>query len=241
MAKVHWRSCILAALFIHGGALVPQAAGSDEEVPPLRHKERMRGVFISLMDTMIAPVPYFSSIPINRPFTAIGLAVRGRSSPDAEVLAEYARRAMAVRLEELGVSEQIQIILSLDAGSPGFPPVDIPYCDMLSVTFSFNAGAHDVDDRHVFVIAADMVAMQPASEERAPGDWHCLKDIPAPDGMMQVGPRVAVVPGEDERAAIQQSQALILSFIDSQIVPRIVRTNKTATETFKSWARDGTE
>ena len=94
MAKVHWRSCILAALFIHGGALVPQAAGSDEEVPPLRHKERMRGVFISLMDTMIAPVPYFSSIPINRPFTAIGLAVRGRSSPDAEVLAEYARRAM---------------------------------------------------------------------------------------------------------------------------------------------------
>lgn len=109
---------------------------------------------------------------------------------------------------------------------------------MLAVTFSFNAAAHDVDDRSVFVIAADMVVRQPASEQDATGEWTCLKDTLAPDGMMQVGPRVAVV-GQGELAAMLPSQVLILSFIDSMIVPRIVRTNKTAGETFKSWARDG--
>jgi hypothetical protein len=37
---------------------------------------------------------------------------------------------------------------------------------------------------------------------------------------------------------MQQSKALILGFIDSEIVPMIVRMNKTAAETFKSWTRD---
>ena len=53
--------------------------------------------------------------------------------------------------------------------------------------------------------------------------------------MVQVGPRVAVLPGEGESIAMQQSKALILGYIDSEIVPMIVRMNKTAAETFKSW------
>jgi len=238
MAKANWRSSILVALFVLGMAATLRAAAADEDIPPLHTKEKMQTIFISLMDIMVAPVPYISSIPINRPFTAIGFAVRGRTSPDAEVLAEFARHAMEVRLEELGVSQQIHITSSVDPISPGWPPTGTPYCDMLSVTFSFNAAAHDVDGRSVFVIAADMIARQPASEEVAAGEWQCMKDTSAPDGMMQVGPRVAVV-GQGELAAMHQSQALILSFIDSMIVPRIVRTNKTATETFRSWARDG--
>lgn len=238
MAKANWRSSILVALFVLGMATTPRAAVADEDIPPLRTKEKMQTIFISLMDIMVAPVPYISSIPINRPFTAIGFVVRARASPDAEVLAEFARHAMEVRLGELGVSEQIHVSSSVGPFAPASPPEGVRYCDMLSVTFSFNAAAHDVDGRSVFVIAADMIARQPASEEDATGEWQCLKDTSAPDGMMQVGPRVAVV-GQGELAATHQSRALILSFIDSMIVPRIVRTNKTATETFKSWARDG--
>ena len=238
MAKANWRSSILVALFVLGMAATPRAAVADEDIPPLHTKEKMQTIFISLMDIMVAPVPYISSMPINRPFTAIGFAVRGQTNSDAQALADYARLAMTVRLKELGVSEQIHVVPSVDPIEPGWPPTGVPYCDMLSVTFSFNAAAHDVDDRSVFVIAADMVARQPASEEDAVGEWACLKDTPAPDGMMQVGPRVAVV-GQGELAAMHQSQALILTFIDSMIVPRIVRTNKTAGETFKSWTRDG--
>jgi hypothetical protein len=216
-------------------ACVQRAGASDEDIPPLHTKEKMQTIFISLMDIMVAPVPYMSSMPINRPFTAIGFAVRGRSDPDALALADYARRVMEVRLEELGVSQQIQVAPSTDPIHPGWPPTGVPYCDMLSVTFLFNAAAHD-DDRSVFVIAADMVAQQPASEESAAGAWTCLKDTSAPDGMMQVGPRVAVV-RQGELAAMGPSRALILGFIDSMIVPRVVRTNKTAGETFRSWTR----
>jgi hypothetical protein len=237
MAKVHWRSCVLAALFMFGTALVPKAVGSDEYIPPLRDKERMQKVFIALMAPALGPAPYISRIPLNHPFTAIGFAVRGRAGPDAQVLAEFARHAMDVRLRELGVSQQIQMASSVDPNFQDSPPDGVRYCDMLSVTFSFNVAAHDVEGRSVFVIAADMVARQPASEERAPGEWHCL-DGPASDGMVQVGPRVAVLPGEGESIAMQQSKALILGFIDSEIVPMIVRMNKTAAETFKSWTRD---
>lgn len=187
MAKANWRSCIVAALFALGVAATPRAAVSDEDIPPLRTKEKMQTIFISLMDIMDAPVPYISSIPINRPFMAIGFAVRGRTRPESERLAEYARHAMEVRLKELGVSQQIHITSSVDPISPGWPPTGTPYCDMLSVTFSFNAAAHDVDGRNVFVVAADMVALQPASVQRDSGEWQCLEDIPAPDGMLQVG------------------------------------------------------
>jgi hypothetical protein len=232
MAKVSWRSCVLAALFMVGTALVPKTVGSDQDIPPLRDKDRMQKVFIALMAPMVAPVPYISTIPLNHPFTAIGFAVRGRTDTDAQVLVEFARRAMDVRLRELGVSQQIQIVSSVDPNWPGHAPDGLRHCDMLSATFSFNAAAHDMDGRHVFVIAADMVALQPLSEERASGD--CL-DSPAPDGMVQVGPRVAVLPGEGESIAMQQSKALMLGYIDSEIVPMIVRMNKTAAETYKSW------
>lgn len=240
MAMVHRRACIPVALFMLGAALLPKAVSADEDIPPLHTKEKMQTIYVSLMDVLTAPVPYISSMPINRPFTAIGFAVRGRAKPDAQALADYARHAMEVRLKELGVSEQIHVVPSTDPITPGWPPPGVPYCDMLSVTFSFNAAAHNVDGRSVFVIAADMVATQPASEKDAAGEWQCMKDTPAPDGMMQVGPRVAVV-GQGELAAMQPSRALILGFIDSMIVARIVRTNKTAAETFKSWARDGSE
>lgn len=230
--------CILAASLMLSMACVQRAAASDEDIPLLRSKEKMQTITISLMDIMIAPVPYISSMPINRPFTAIGFTVRGRSDPDALALADYARHVMDLRLEELGVSEQIHVVPSTDPMHPGWPPTGVPYCDMLSVTFVFNAAPHDADDRSVFVIAADMVATQPASAETAAGEWTCLKDTSAPDGMMQVGPRVAVV-RQGELAAMQPGQALILGFIDSMIVPRVVRTNKTAGETFKAWPRDG--
>jgi hypothetical protein len=238
MAKARWRSRILVVLLVLTTTIAPRVALSDEGIPPLRTKEKMQTIVISLMDIMVAPVPYVSSMPINRPFTAVGFAVRGRTNPDAQALADYARHAMEVRLEELGVSEQIHVVPSVDPIEPGWPPTGVPYCDMLSVTFAFNAAAHNVDGRSVFVIAADMIAEQPASEEDSAGEWQCMKDTPVPDGMMQVGPRVAVV-GQGELAAMHQSRTLILGFIDSMIVPRIVRTNKTATETFKSWARDG--
>ena len=236
MTRANWRSCVLAALFMFGAALVPKAVGSDEVIPPLRDKEKMQTVFIALMAPVAGPPPYMSSIPLNHPFTAIGFGIGGRTDPDAQVLADFAQHAMDVRLRELGVSQQIQIASSVDPDFPGFPPDGVRYCDMLSVTFSFNADTHDVEGRHVFVIAADMVARQPLSEERAPGDRQCL-DGPAPDGMVQVGPRVAVLPGEGESISMQQSKALILGYIDSEIVPMIVRMNKTASETFKSWAR----
>lgn len=213
------------------------AAASDQDTPPLRDKERMQKVFIGLMAPMVAPVPFISTIPLSHPFTAIGFIVRGRTPPEAQVLAEFARHAMAARLSELGVSQQIQIASSIDPDFQGWPPDGVRYCDMLSVTFSFNVAAHDVDGRSVFVIAAGMVARQPLSEERVSGDRQCL-DSPAPDGMVQVGPRVAVLPGEGESIAMQQSKALILGLIDSGIIPMIVRMNKTAGETFKSWTRD---
>jgi hypothetical protein len=197
----------------------------------------MQKVFIALMAPMVAPVPYISTIPLNHPFTAIGFVVRGRAGPDAQVLADFARNAMDVRLRELGVSQQIQIVPSVDPNFQGWPPDGVRYCDMLSVTFSFNATAHDVDGRSVFVIAVDMVARQPASEERTPAERQCL-DGPVPDGMVQVGPRVAVLPGEGAPATTQQSKALRLGFIDSEIIPMIVRMNKTAAETFESWTRD---
>lgn len=237
MARLYRRSWLLVSLFMLGAALVPQAAGSDEDIPPLRDKERIQKIFISLMAPLVGPAPYTSTIPLNHPFTAIGLAVRGRPSPDADVLAEFARHAMEIRLKELGVSQQILTTRSIDPDSPGWPPAGVRYCDMLSVTFSFNASAHDIDGRSVSVIAADMIALQPASEERS-GEWQCL-DAPAPEGMLQVGPRVAVLPGQDEPSAMQRSKALILGFIDSEIVPMIVRMNKTAAETFNSWPSDG--
>jgi hypothetical protein len=236
MAKAGWWSCVLAVLLMFGTALVPKAVGSDEDIPPLRDKERMQKVFIALMAPMVAPVPYISAIPLNHPFTAIGFGIRGRTDPEAQVLADFAQHAMDVRLRELGVSQQIQIVSSVDPRFPGLPPDGVRYCDMLNVTFSFNADAHDVEGGRVFVIAADMVARQSLSEERTPGDRECL-DSPAPDGMVQVGPRVAVLPGEGESIAMQQSKALILGYIDSEIVPMIVRMNKTAAETFKSWSK----
>ena len=239
MAKANWRSSILVALFVLGVAATPRAAVADEDIPPLRTKEKMQTIFISLMDTLVGPVPYISSIPINRPFTAVGFEVRGRTDPDAEMLAEFARHAMEIRLGELGVSGQIHIVRPLNPDATGLPPPDVPYCDVLNVTFLFNAAAHDVDGRSVFVIAADMLASQPAAEERSAGEWQCLQGVAAPEGTLHATPRVAVVPGHDAEAAMQQSRALILSFIDSMIVPRLVRTNKTASETFKSWARDG--
>jgi hypothetical protein len=79
-------------------AYAPRAALSDQDIPPLRSKEKMQTITISLMDIMIAPVPYISPMQINRTFTAIGFAVRGLSDSDALALADYARDVMEVRL-----------------------------------------------------------------------------------------------------------------------------------------------
>src|ERR1044072_7745434 len=99
MAEVRWRLHILVAFLVLGMAWAQRAAASDEDIPSLRPKEKMQTITFALMDILVAPVPYLSSVPINRPFAATGFAVRGGAKSDALALTDYARHVMEVRLE----------------------------------------------------------------------------------------------------------------------------------------------
>lgn len=231
MAKASWRSCILVALSMLGMAGAQRAAASDEDIPPLRTKDNLR-VLVWLTSPIIdALPPPISSIPHTRPFKAIGLEVRGASE---ETLPEFARRAMEFRLEELGVAGQIHVIHPPNPGTEGVPPTGVSDCDVLRVTFVFGAATRSVEGHDVFAIAADMLATQPVSEERSAGEWQCLEGFPRQEWALQVGPRVGVVQGRGENAADLQRRA-ILSFIDTEIVRKILSSNKAAAETFRSW------
>ena len=234
MAKGSWRSCILVVLLALGMAGAPRAAASDEDIPPLRTKDNLRVLVWLTSPTIDALPPPISSIPHTRPFKAIGLDVRGGSD---ETLAEFARRAMEVRLEELGIAGQIHVIHPPNPGAEGSPPPGVSDCDVLRVTFVFGTVVHTAGGQDVFALAADMLATQSVSEERTAGEWQCLEAFPRQEWALQVGPRVGVVPGRGENAAELQRRA-ILSFIDTEIVRKILSSNKTAAETFRSWTPD---
>lgn len=140
-------------------------------------------------------------------------------------------------MEELGVAEQIHVIHPTSPGTEGLQPPGVSDCDVLRVTFVFSSAAHTVGGQDVYAIAADMLATQPMSEERTAGEWQCLENFPRREWALQVGPRVGVVPGRGENAAKLLRQA-ILSFIDTEIVRKILSSNKTAAETFRSWTPD---
>lgn len=237
MAKVNWRSFIPVTLLVVGTAFVQQARASDEEIPPLRNKDNvlvLTHMMLPTLDVMPSPI---SSIPHTLPFKAIGLEVRWGGE---ETLGEFARRAMELRLEELGVAEQIRVIHPTDPGTEGLQPPGVSDCDVLRATFVFSSAAHTIGGQDVYAIAADMLATQPVSEEHTAGEWQCVEGFPRREWALQVGPRVGVVPGRGENAAELQRRA-ILSFIDTEIVRKILSSNKTAAETFRSWLPDLTK
>ena len=104
------------------------------------------------------------------------------------------------------------------------------------MTFVFGGAAHDVRGQNVSAIAVDMIATQPVSQEGTDGEWRCRAVAPVDQWTLQVGPRVAVVPESSDAVKLQRE--LILSLIDTQIVPKILSSNKTAKETFRSWRGD---
>ena len=86
--------------------------------------------------TVDALPPPISTIPLHRPFKAIGLDVRGAD----ELLADFARRVIERRVEELGVAGEIYVIHP-SAGTEGWRPSGVSDCDVLRVTFAFSTAA----------------------------------------------------------------------------------------------------
>jgi hypothetical protein len=234
MAKARCRSCILVAFLVLAMACAQRATAADGDIPPLRTKDSVLVLTHMMRPTLDVIPPPISSIPDTRPFKAIGLDVRWGND---ETLAEFARRAMELRLEELDVAGQIHVIHPPSAGTEGSPPPGVSDCDVLRVTFVFSTAVHTAGGQDVFALAADMLATQPVSEERTAGEWQCLEGFPRQQWALQVGPRLGVLPGRGENAAELQRRA-ILSFIDTEIVRKILSSNKTAAETLRSWTPD---
>ncbi len=232
MATAGSRSCMLVALLVLAVVVALRAVASDEDIPPLRSKEKLSALVWLTSPIVDFEPPPISSIPRNLPFEAIGFEVRN-ANPDT---AEFARRAMEVRLMELGVAEQIHVIHPPNPGTEGSPPPGVSHCDVLRVTFVFGGAAQDVGGQNVSAIAVDMVATQPVSEEGTDGEWRCRAVAPVDQWTLQVGPRVAVMPDSSELVKLQRQ--LMLDLIDTQIVPKILSSNKTANETFRSWHGD---
>jgi hypothetical protein len=115
MAGIYWRLGVLVTLFIVGASFTQQVKALDEDIPPLRTKEKMSTLVWLTSPIIDFESPPVSSIPRNRPFKAIGLEVRN-ANPD---LAEFARRAMDARLKELGVGEQVHVIHPPNPGTEG--------------------------------------------------------------------------------------------------------------------------
>jgi hypothetical protein len=232
MGKANWRSCLLVAVFALGMAATPRVASSDEDIPPLRSKEKLRTLVWLTSPAVDFEPPPISSIPSNRPFKAIGFEVRN-AAPD---IAEFARHAMEIRLGELGIAGQVHVIHPPNPGTAGSQPAGVSHCDVLRVTFVFDGAVRDVRGQAVSAAAVDMIATQPVSEEGADGEWRCRVVAPVDQWTLQVGPRVAVVPESSDVFKLQRE--LMLSLIDTQIVRKILLSNRTAEETFRSWAKD---
>ena len=228
MAKAGWRSRIPALFLVLGIACTQRAAASDEDIPPLRTKEKVNSLVWLTSPIVDFELPPISSIPRNHPFKAIGLKVRG--APAADELAKFARRAMQARLEELGVAEQIHVIHPPNPGTDGQPPAGFSPCDVLRVTFVFNGAPQVTEVQGVIAIAADMLATQQASD--------CAIINHRSAWALQAGPRAAVVPSQDEQATLEHSQKLILRFIDADLVLKVLSSNHTAAETLRSWAKE---
>ena len=84
-----------------------------------------------------------------------------------------------------------------------------------------------------------MIATQPVSEEGAAGEWRCREVAPVDQWTLQgfrSGLAVVMV-GRGERSQAANASSC-LSFIDTQIVRKILLSNETATETFRSWHGD---
>ena len=232
MAKACWRSCILVALLVLAMAAGQRAAASDEDIPPLHSKEKLRTLIWVASPLIDFEPPPISSIPSNRPFKAIGFEVRN-AAPD---MAEFARHAMEVRLGELGIAGQVHVIHPPNPGTAGSQPAGVSHCDVLRVTFVFDGAVRDVRGQTISATAVDMIATQPVSEEGADGEWRCRAVAPVDQWTLQVGPRVAVVAESSDVSKLQRE--LMLSLIDTQIVPKILWSNETAKETFRSWLGD---
>jgi hypothetical protein len=143
---------------------------------------------------------------------------------------------MGIRLGELRVASEIHVIHPPFPGAEGQAPAGVLTCEVLHVTFVFDTTRHNVQGRNVPIIAADMLATQQASERSDDGTIKCLDDARRRQWALQAGPRT--LPGPvalDDGHELAPNRALILYFIDNQIVPRILQSNKTAAETFRSW------
>jgi hypothetical protein len=232
MAQAGWWSWILVALLAFEMADAPRAAASDEDIPTLRTKDNVLIFTHMMLPTLDAIPPPISSIPFNQPFKAIGLEVRFGNE---EALAEFARHVMDVRLEELGIAEQIHVIHPPFPGGEGRVPADVSTCEVLRVTFVFNITEQKVEGRGVSIIAADMLATQQASEQHQGGEIKCSGQTPRPYWALQVGPHALAMPTSDDQGVLERSKKLIRYFIDNQIVPKVLQSNKTAMETFRSW------
>lgn len=206
------------------------ARAEDDAVPPLRSKKPL--FFVYLGSVLIdREVPAISSLPANRPFKAIHFAVRGL--PQEHELAEFAQRVMGLRLEELGITGQLHVLIEPGPGiDPPYLPAGVTSCDTLWASLVFGAAVGE----NATALTATLFGAQD-SPKKADDFSECLDHGAAAPQVLASWPRTILVQGAGGDAILREARRQIVELIDAEIVSKIVNTNHVAKTMVESWSR----
>lgn len=199
------------------------------ELPRLRDNKSLIFTYLAapLIDRQFPPT---WSLPYNRSFTVIEVGVR--MGPDQDRLAEVAGYIVTARLQELGVSDQLGVVIAHEERPTSWPLGTIS-CDVLKLTFAIAVTRAESNSEQAAALATTLFATQDATD----GVGNCAEPATLQPEVMTTWPRASMVGNVTDEGIFAQAQREVANLIDQEIVRKIIWTNETARTTVESWLK----
>ena len=219
-----------------------QEASSLFFVPLRDRQDVLRGVVSQV--GMLGEIQWRShALPYGSKFKTIMPSVTGVASlsgfgvameqGDDASLMRFVLAATKVRIQELGVSDDIDVRYPdawIDRGKVN--------CDQLRTSFEIQSREVALTGARAIVVVITMVSVQHAREAKPDHTTECL-DGRYPSRTLRDDSRIFVLEDHDRERALDAIRRELLSMIDRSVVLRIAASNHGALKTIHSWIDSG--
>lgn len=234
--------CLVISTVIGPGPSQAQEASSLFFAPLRDSQDVLRGVTSQVQ--MLGETQWRShALPYNSKFKIIMPSVSGVASlsgagvaieqDDEASLMRFVLAAIKVRIQELGVSDEIEVRYPdawIDRGM-----VD---CDQLRPNFEIQSRKVELTEGRAIVVVITMVSMQRVRGQVPDHTLECL-DGRYPPRTLRDASRMFVIEDHDRERALEAIRGELLSMIDGSVVLRIAASNQGALKTIHSWIDSG--
>jgi hypothetical protein len=234
--------CLVITTIIGPGPSQAQEASSLFFAPLRDSQDVLRGVASQVQ--MLGEMQWTShALPYNSKFKIIMPSVSGVASlsgagvaieqDDEASLMRFVLAATKVRIQELGVSDEIEVRYPdvwIDRGKVN--------CDQLRANFEIQSREVELAEGRAVVVVITMASMQRVRGAIPDHTSECL-DGRFPPRTLRDASRIFVLEDHDRERALDAIRRELLSMIDRSVVLRIAASNHGALKTIHSWIDSG--